>query len=92
MRNFKKHVWKAIPMILVLVMMMSMTAFAAEETGSITITNATIDETYAVYKIFDASIKMAADGETAEAVSTLVFAYEFPQAKSKGQPKPPLRL
>ena len=31
MRNFKKHVWKAIPMILVLVMMMSMTAFAAEE-------------------------------------------------------------
>jgi len=31
MRNFKKHIWKAIPMILVLVMMMSMTAFAAEE-------------------------------------------------------------
>lgn len=31
MRNLKKHVWKAIPMILVLVMMMSMTVFAAEE-------------------------------------------------------------
>ena len=31
MRNFKKNVWKIIPMVLVLVMMMSMTAFAAEE-------------------------------------------------------------
>jgi len=31
MRKFRKNVWKAIPMILVLVMMMSMTAFAAEE-------------------------------------------------------------
>mgnify|MGYP003295009276 CR=1 FL=1 len=31
MRKFRKNVWKAIPMILVLVMMVSMTAFAAEE-------------------------------------------------------------
>jgi hypothetical protein len=61
---------KLTTMLLALVMVLSLgvTAFAAG-TGSITVTNATIDETYAVYKIFDASIKMAADGETAEAVS-----------------------
>ena len=59
----------SIVMALVLVLSLGVSAFAADNTGSITITNATIDETYAVYKIFDASIKMAADGETAEAVS-----------------------
>ena len=63
----------SIMMVLVLVLSLGVTAFAAE-TGSITITNATIDETYAVYKIFDASIKLAADGETAEAVS---YSMEF---------------
>ena len=59
----------SILMVLTLVLSLSVTAFATENTGSITITNATIDETYTVYKIFDASIKLAADGETAEAVS-----------------------
>ena len=59
----------SIMMVLALVLSLGVTTFAAENTGSITITNATIDETYAVYKIFDASIKLAADGETAEAVS-----------------------
>ena len=49
---------------LALVLSLSVTAFAAEETGSITITNATIDETYAIYKIFDASISTDAAGET----------------------------
>ena len=58
----------SILMVLAIVLSMSATAFAAENTGSITITNATIDETYAVYKIFDASVKLAADG-TAEAVA-----------------------
>ena len=53
---------------LALVLSLSVAAFAAEDTGSITISNATIDETYAVYKIFDASIKLGGDG-TAEAVS-----------------------
>ena len=47
---------------------LGVTAFAAENTGSITITNATIDETYTVYKIFDATIKQSADGKT-EAVA-----------------------
>ena len=58
----------SILMVLAIVLSLGITAFAAEETGSITITNATIDETYAVYKIFDASVKLAADG-TAEAVA-----------------------
>ena len=56
-------------LVLTLVLSLGFTAFADENTGSITITNATIDETYSVYKIFDASIKLAADGVTAEAVA-----------------------
>ena len=56
-------------MVLALVLSLGATAFATENTGSITITNATIDQTYTVYKIFDASIKLATDGENAEAVS-----------------------
>ena len=59
----------SILMVLAVVLSLGVTAFAAEKTGSITITNATIDQTYTVYKIFDASIKLAADGETAEAVA-----------------------
>ena len=59
----------SIAMVLVLVLSMSVTAFAAENTGSITITNATIDQTYAPYKVFDATIKLGTDGETTEAVS-----------------------
>ena len=56
-------------LVLTLALSLGFTAFADENTGSITITNATIDETYSVYKIFDASIKLAADGVTAEAVA-----------------------
>ena len=56
-------------LVLALVMSLNITAFAAVNTGSITITNATVDEEYAVYKIFDASVKLASDGVTAEAVS-----------------------
>ena len=55
-------------MALALVLSLGVTAFAAE-TGSITITNATIDETYTVYKIFDASVKPAADGSTGKGVA-----------------------
>ena len=40
---------------LVLVFSLSATAFAAEETGSITITNATKGDTYRLYKIFEAT-------------------------------------
>lgn len=46
----------AILMVSILVLSIGVTAFAADKTGSITITNATIDQTYNVYKIFDATI------------------------------------
>ena len=58
----------SILLVLALVLSLGVTAFAAEETGSITITNATVDETYAAYKIFDATISKDAAGVT-EAVS-----------------------
>ena len=58
----------SILMVLAMVLSLSITAFAAEDNGSITITNATIGETYEVYKIFNASISKDAAGET-EAVS-----------------------
>lgn len=58
----------SILMVLTLVLSLGVTVFAAENTGSITITNATIDETYKVYKVFDASLKLATDG-SAEAVA-----------------------
>lgn len=54
----------SIIMVLAMVLSLSITAFAAENEGSITITNATINETYEIYKIFDASISKNATGET----------------------------
>ena len=55
----------SILLVLAMVLSLSVTAFADENTGSITISNATVGETYAVYKIFDASISVGADGTTA---------------------------
>lgn len=61
---------KFLSILMVLVMALSLGIPAlAENTGSITITNATIDQSYTPYKIFDASIKLAANGQSAEAVS-----------------------
>ena len=54
----------SILMVLAMVLLLSGPAFAAENKGSITITNATVDETYALYKIFDARISKDADGNT----------------------------
>ena len=48
-------------MAVVLVLSLSVTAFAAEGPGSITITNATVGKQYSVFKIFDATVK---DGHT----------------------------
>ncbi|MBR4868554.1 MAG: hypothetical protein IKU10_05305, partial [Clostridia bacterium] len=56
-------------LLLMLVFTVCIPAFAANNTGSITITNPTLDETYNVYKVFDASIKLSATGEGADAVS-----------------------
>ena len=52
----------------VLVLSMSVTAFAADGKGSITITNATIGQSYSVYKLFDATYNADAEGK-ADAVS-----------------------
>ena len=46
---------------LAMVLSLSVTAFAAEGVGSITVTNATYGETYAIYHIFDASVKFTKD-------------------------------
>ena len=54
----------SILMALAMILSLSVTVFAAENDGSITITNATIDETYAIYKIFDASISKDTTGQT----------------------------
>ena len=52
----------------VLVLSMSVTAFAADRQGSITITNATSGQSYSVYKLFDATYNADAEGN-ADAVS-----------------------
>ncbi|MBR5266143.1 MAG: hypothetical protein IKV63_05970, partial [Clostridia bacterium] len=51
-------------MALAMLFSMSINAFAAEGTGSITITNATVDHVYTLYKIFDASYNADENGNT----------------------------
>lgn len=58
----------ALVLALALVLSMSVTAFASDGDGSITVTNATVGNTYTIYKIFDATISQNAQNET-EAVS-----------------------
>ena len=55
-------------MILALVLSMGVDVFAAENTGSITISNATVDQTYTVYQLFDATFLNDSEGKT-QAVS-----------------------
>ena len=59
----------SIIMMVVLLLSISVPVFATESTGSITITNATINETYSIYKLFDATVDFDAEGDSAEAVS-----------------------
>ena len=72
----------ALMMALVLILSLGTTAFADENTGSITITNATIGDSYSLYHIFDATYSTDAEGN-AEAVSYSIkkenqfFAYMF---------------
>ena len=58
---------------LALVLALGITAFTASGTGSITISNATIGDTYSLYKIFDAAYSTDALGN-AEAVSYSITA------------------
>lgn len=50
-------------MVLALMFTLSISVLAAEGTGSITITNATLDEEYKLYKIFDATLAVDENGE-----------------------------
>ena len=68
-------------MALVLVLSLSVNAFAAENTGSITITNATKGDTYRLYHIFDASYSVK-DGKADSVIYSIkednqFFAYMF---------------
>ena len=54
----------AIILALALVFSLSITAFATEDTGSITITNATVGQVYNLYKIFDATYAVDENGNT----------------------------
>ena len=73
-------------MALVLVLSLSVTVFAAEDTGSITITNATVDQTYAPYKIFDASISGGEDSGFIYSIekTNQFFTVLFPDVKEDG--------
>ena len=65
-------------MAVVLVLSLGVTAFAAENTGSITITNATKGDTYALYKIFDASYAVDKEGKPiVDAKGNPVVAYSI---------------
>ena len=63
----------SILMVLTMILSLGITAFAAENTGSITITNATIGNAYSLYKIFDATYSTDASGNT-DAVSYSITA------------------
>ena len=69
-------------LVLAMVLSLGVNAFAAENTGSITITNATIGDSYSLYKIFDATYSTDTEGN-ANAVSYSIttdnqfFAYMF---------------
>ena len=72
----------SILLVLTLVLSLGVTAFATENTGSITITNATIGNAYSLFKIFDATYSTDASDNT-EAVSYSIttdnqfFSYMF---------------
>ena len=72
----------SIIMALALVLSLSVTAFAVGDTGSITITNATIGDSYSLYKVFDATYSTDENGN-ADAVSYSItkdnqfFSYMF---------------
>ena len=52
----------SIILIMVLALSLSVTAFAAGETGSITINNATVGTEYTIFKIFDAANSARGNG------------------------------
>ena len=74
----------AIILAMALVFSLSITAFATEETGSITITNATVGQTYDLYKIFDATYAVDENGNTkVDAAGVAVVSYTIDPDNSK---------
>ena len=71
-------------MALVLVLSLSVTAFAAEDTGSITVTNAKVGQTYTVYKIFDAALTEDKSGISYSVVPGSALATEMFGATGTG--------
>ena len=72
-------------MALVLVLSLSVTVFAAEDTGSITVTNAKVGETYTVYKIFDAALTEDKSGISYSVVPGSALATEMFGATGTGR-------
>lgn len=82
-------------MALVLLVSVGMTAFATESAGSITITNATIGDTYKLYKIFDASydedavsytLSQTVKNSLGEEVPNKIYEYMFGDNAQKPNP------
>lgn len=67
----------SILLVLTMVLSLGITAFAAEETGSVTIKNATKNETYRIYKIFDATHDGDAVSYTIDPVNNPLFPVLF---------------
>ena len=55
----------SILLVMAMVLSLGITAFATEETGTITVTNATKEHKYSAYKIFGATISTDTNGKTA---------------------------
>ena len=59
----------SILLVLTLVLSLGVTAFATEDTGSITITNATIGNAYSLFHIFDATYSTDAEGNAEQLIN-----------------------
>ncbi len=64
-------------LVLTMVLSLGVSALAAENDGSITITNATKDETYKLYHIFDATYSTGADGKADSVVYSMKATNQF---------------
>lgn len=72
-----KHARKFLSLLMALVMVLAMgtTAFAAENDGSITIRNATKEETYSVYKVFDLTYSNVTDEDGNVVKTNVAYTY-----------------
>lgn len=78
MKQIKKMTWLVLAMVMVLAMTVTASASGTqqEKGGSITITNATKDETYTIYRVFDATVSKDSEGND-------IIAYSWPEDSVK---------